>query len=476
MKRIGTHIAAFLQIYLVLLTLAAWLATGCSKESAPPQSNALIGLSAHFIVNHQPIDDPGNKAYPSSHLKVQGQVYKDGAPLAKGAVNITVVSTTYKFNQSMFVTLDDHGNFASPDDAFTSIHPGSAVTITADLTSSEGHATRTIELNSASPGKKWGVILSIVIVILALTVIFLYAFTGQTGRVKNRWAIQFSYVVIVLFLAVPIVAPVLLLRLFPSAVDGMIGYPAGLVVTRIGEPPHANAQWAINIGGYSHVCVDLCLDAGTLAQQAAAAKNNSASTTAPSPNSPTKPIDQKTTSTPPNAASSGNPGSGNSAPGGAKNQAPIPAPTTAAAGTNQPAAHTDTTATNTADVGTDSSNGGIASRDNSAQAQPNLTDDLLHPERLDPDIVKVEGGLVIPLYVIVLSVIGGAINMTRKVPGFQKEGESSAPSKGQKILFAQYQSESQTVDQDPKGGDDKAEVESAAVVKAGDGNAALRRR
>jgi len=54
-----------------------------------------------------------------------------------------------------------------------------------------------------------------VIVILALTVIFLYAFTGQTGRVKNRWAIQFSYVVIVLFLAVPIVAPVLLLRFFP---------------------------------------------------------------------------------------------------------------------------------------------------------------------------------------------------------------------------------------------------------------------
>ncbi len=39
--------------------------------------------------------------------------------------------------------------------------------------------------------------------------------------------------------------------------------------------------------------------------------------------------------------------------------------------------------------------------------------------------MKVEGGLLIPLYVIILSVIGGAINMTRKVPGFQKEGEES---------------------------------------------------
>ena len=32
---------------------------------------------------------------------------------------------------------------------------------------------------------------------------------------------------------------------------------------------------------------------------------------------------------------------------------------------------------------------------------------------------------MIPLYVIILSVIGGAINMTRKVPFFQKEGEES---------------------------------------------------
>jgi hypothetical protein len=39
--------------------------------------------------------------------------------------------------------------------------------------------------------------------------------------------------------------------------------------------------------------------------------------------------------------------------------------------------------------------------------------------------VDVHGGLVIPLYVIVLSAIGGAINMTRKVPVFQREGEES---------------------------------------------------
>jgi hypothetical protein len=40
-------------------------------------------------------------------------------------------------------------------------------------------------------------------------------------------------------------------------------------------------------------------------------------------------------------------------------------------------------------------------------------------------VVLVQGGLVVPLYVIILSVIGGAINMTRKVPSFQQETEES---------------------------------------------------
>jgi hypothetical protein len=41
-------------------------------------------------------------------------------------------------------------------------------------------------------------------------------------------------------------------------------------------------------------------------------------------------------------------------------------------------------------------------------------------------VVKVEGGLVIPLYVLILSIIGGAINMTRQLPTLQYQGEKSA--------------------------------------------------
>ena len=498
---------------MVAIIFAA-LATGCNKESTPTPSTPLLALSAQFVgsISHEPVDDPNSRDYPTSELSIHGQVYKDGAPVTKGAVDITVVSTTAQFNQSLFVPLNDQGNFTSPYDAFPSIHPGYPVTITAELTSDAGRESRTIELDSQSPAKKWVAILSILGGLLCMIAIFLYAFTGQTGRVKNRWAIQFSYVVILLFLAVPIVSPVLLLRVFPTAVDAMIGYPAGLVVTRIGEPPHANAQWAINIGGYSHVCVDLCLDSATLAQQAdekakadaktkadaaaaaaqtragilAAGGNGSASPTGGAPGSMDKSASQKTPRLPANAGSIGNAPRGGPPPGAPNTRPPAPgyaaaAPPTvlgAAAGTpepvaaNQPAVSTSTGAGTPADEGT-SGQGSIGSRDISAQAQPNPTDDLIHPDRLDPPIVKVEGGLVIPLYVIVLSVIGGAINMTRKVPGFQKEGESGGVAKTHRAHADSLDSLSPDA-ADTGQGEGKADPDQAAVNQAADAQAAVR--
>jgi hypothetical protein len=52
----------------------------------------------------------------------------------------------------------------------------------------------------------------------------------------------------------------------------------------------------------------------------------------------------------------------------------------------------------------------------------------------DPDVVVVKGGLIIPLYVILLSVIGGAINMTRKVPRFQEEQEESEAARETRLV------------------------------------------
>ena len=57
----------------------------------------------------------------------------------------------------------------------------------------------------------------------------------------------------------------------------------------------------------------------------------------------------------------------------------------------------------------------------------------LEKAELKPPVAVVEGGLVIPLYVIILSVIGGAINMTRKVPRLQGQGEESTYTTGRPV-------------------------------------------
>lgn len=44
-----------------------------------------------------------------------------------------------------------------------------------------------------------------------------------------------------------------------------------------------------------------------------------------------------------------------------------------------------------------------------------------YPERYRNDKVQISGGLVIPLYILILSVIGAAVNMTRRVPEYQRQ-------------------------------------------------------
>jgi len=44
-----------------------------------------------------------------------------------------------------------------------------------------------------------------------------------------------------------------------------------------------------------------------------------------------------------------------------------------------------------------------------------------HPIEGNEKLVVVEGGIVIPLYVILLAILGGSINMTRKVPKYQED-------------------------------------------------------
>ncbi len=44
-----------------------------------------------------------------------------------------------------------------------------------------------------------------------------------------------------------------------------------------------------------------------------------------------------------------------------------------------------------------------------------------HPERFKNNNIQISGGLVVPLYVVVLAIIGAAVNMTRRVPEYQRQ-------------------------------------------------------
>jgi hypothetical protein len=334
---------------------------------------AVVSLSAYFV------DDPANTAVPAdcaaTHLKIAGNVYQAGQPLKSANVRLTVTKQDRTFQQTIAVDLEKTGAFKSEDAAFRTLRPGDALGITAEVSSDQLSETAigTVYWNTRPPALTpigedllW-------VVLCILIFVFFYSFTGRRTPLKNRVAIIFSYIVILLFLGIPLLAPVLLLHAFPNLRPSMIGSPVGLVVTKVGDP--ANAQWAFNIGGYSTI--------GS-ATSATGASGPSGPTGASGPASASGP----SSGIGPSGAKSG---SGPSGPSGS-------APSRGPIGATAPAA----------DASSPRSNACLAIAANS-------------PE----NPVKVEGGLVIPLYVIILSVIGGAINMTRKVPRLQREGESA---------------------------------------------------
>jgi hypothetical protein len=218
-------------------------------------------------------------------------------------------------------------------------------------------------------------------------VIFAYAFTGRKTPLKNRTAIIFSYLIILLFLVVPIAGPVALLQYFPDAVANMIGAPAGLVKTHTPTLAEKETQWAVNIGGDSFVSDNIAANSGT----------------------GTNTNTNKEQGT---------------------NQASAAAQPQASSGPNSPATTggPNLSGSNVSMTG----NAVITSLQKRAIA-PWSKAELLIQRASDIPPVEVHGGIVIPLYVIVLSAIGGAINMTRKVPVYQREGEEAEVSLGHPI-------------------------------------------
>ena len=373
-------------VLIFLIGIGGWV--GYSKYLGKSQP-VVISLSAYFV------DDSGNPLISSNdfngHLKIKGQVYQSGKPL-EGNVRLTVSKEDDSFQQGISLDLKG-GAFESEDPAFRPLQRDDKLHVQAEISSPSlaEPASAGVYLNTATPslsptGTFWlWMIIGIVLVII--TIGFFMTFTGKRTPEKNRNAIVFSYLFGGVFLAVPLLAPVLLLQIFPNLRQAMIGAPAGLVLTKV--PPEDKVQWALNIGGYSKLV--------------AAA-------------SPTPTPIGKASSTP-----TGTPGRPAAA-------SPTPQPSQTPTTTPVPGSSPQQTQNVVAAASPRSSPQPTPTVSSQEVSKQEASKQEVSKEDVSEGVVIVEGGLVIPLYVIMLSVIGGAINMIRKVPQFQGEGEYFEPA------------------------------------------------
>jgi hypothetical protein len=391
-------VLGYLSLAVVIFIIAWAIYAGYARFLRPPAP--VISLSAYFL-------DTTNGTANSPELKIRGQAHLNGHALKDGDVRLTVTRQEPPFEQSVLTDLKA-GVFEVGDSSFKSLLPNDQIHISAQVSSSEfnGTATDELYLNTGPPSLSLSGEIALWVTVVTVIGVFLFAFTGMKTAWKNRTAIVLSYCIIGISLAVPLLAPVLLLRAFPRARCAMNVAPAGIVVTPIGEGSDVHTQWALNIGGYS--------------TQQRADSSDTVGNSDTSSNASIGKTEGKSTA-------SKNPGN---APDVTSTSVPI----------SQDSPQGKSTTPTLTPTQTASPSGNLTSPDGDSVGHK---DPLKGSKNLRSsgnlacsDVVRVDGGIVIPLYVIILSIIGGAINMTRKVPRYQREGEHSEVSFPMGRLFS----------------------------------------
>jgi hypothetical protein len=342
-----------------------YLAGGWIYHRFVPAPSVSLAVSAWF----EPAAAGG-----TPQLRVSGVVLEDGKPVAKDRLRLSVEGWKKGISQSIFVDVNQ-GRFESGDQpAFRGLTPEDRLRIRAEYTRAGATAAEEVYLGARIPRLSRGTAV-VVLVVGALCVFgFLWLFTGPPEAGKNTWAIITSYVIMIVFLAVPLGLPPVISVMFPEILAAMRETPVGVLVADPGKGD-LGRQWVLNIGGV------------VVPESQAAAR------TAPSPAVPASPAATPAEGTAP---------------------AQQPAAPASSPPSSSPTANSQTGAT--------SSPGGTR--------QP-------APEE---SAVTIQGGLVIPLYVLILSLIGGAINMTRKLPDFQRDATSLSMAGAGRALSAAVQS------------------------------------
>lgn len=297
--------------------------------------------------------EPGT-AGAAPQFRVAGQVLENGKAVAQDRVRLTVEDSKKGVRQSVFVDVKD-GRFELGDQpAFRGLTPEGWQRVRAEY--EKGGVAAAEEVYLGERTLRWSAQTGLIVAAVALlfTLGFFYLFTGEARPGKNTWAIIISYLVMFVFLAVPLALPSVISVTSPDLIAAMRETPVGVLAANPGKGD-LGPQWVLNIGG---VVTPASPAAKTEAGPAAAG----AATAAPETAQPTPANDAPPQTLPPAA------------------------PT-------EPA--------------------------------------LAAPPASSAETVAIQGGLVIPLYVLILSVIGAAINMTRKLPDFQLEATNLPPMLGQ---------------------------------------------
>jgi hypothetical protein len=303
-------------------------------------------------------------------LRVYGDVLEAGKPVGSGHAHVTVRRLNDALVQSVSVLVTGGRFDSGSQPAFRVLRASDRLNIGVEVSRADTTLVAKGEtfLNAYPPLRPSSVRWTAA-ALLATSVVFFWAFTGVATPRKNQAAIIFSYVVMMLFLALPFMAFYVLGRyqaVAQVAQDVAGSTPVGVlpaVPLNDSDGNVANGierEWVLNIGGLV--------------------------TTRPA-------TGDATTGQP---ASIGDRAKGDQDP---KSPPAKNGETPSAVGDMPERAH-------------DGAPPRVPSGDPESKTSTGV-----------PDYI-IEGGIVIPLYVLVLSIIGGAINMTRMLPVYQREAQT----------------------------------------------------
>lgn len=328
----------------------------------------------------------------SRWLTVRGGAYSGGQPLDDGHALVVFETSSPSSTHSFHVPVRGGAFALDREIAAAADQPGTLRRVTATVEAGRFGDSGIAKV--LGPNEIDGEFLRVLTFSwFALVAVFVGLFTGRFSHLKQRYAIMYSYLIAALFLIVPLIVP-LVVAVVPGVGTLLAQTPVGFLqvgnarLVGAAEPVAMN-QWSLNIGG--------TLSASRAAKRAPVEPSPPAApTVTPAP-----------TAEPPAPAAEAQP---------------------AVAAAPEPVEREVSPAAASGDVDPRALAGSAKGALSQLKAKP--PEPVVRPAdprlRVQTDdalktVYDVEGGLVVPLYVLILATLGGAFRMTRRVPQIERK-------------------------------------------------------